>query len=243
MSGRTGRIESYFSFFFLSSFLFHSFPFSLTPCKQFPNSHPLPFYRVVLFSFSSIQKFAFLHSVSWYVMGPERHMKSRSTLVIHLNHYPHCSSSSTDILNRPPFPLLFLLLLRCRLPFPLPPPLLSSPSFSAVAMWFKTAMNRDVSSGPLALAFARSLAPLTHSLAPLYSLYWRSFLRSFASSLTLSRTYGKEVFVQDKYASWLHIFNPLCSASSTSLFPVFSAVINECPRIRFSPVELHPHVR
>ena len=34
-----------------------------------------------------------------------------------------------------------------------------------VALWFKTAKNRDFSTGPLTRLFTRSLAPLTHSRA------------------------------------------------------------------------------
>ena len=45
----------------------------------------------------------------------------------------------------------------------------------SVVLWFKTAINRDVSTGPLARPFARSLAPLTHSLT--FSLH--TLLRSW----------------------------------------------------------------
>ena len=45
-------------------------------------------------------------------------------------------------------------------------------------------MNTDWSSGPLARPFARSLALLTHSLAPVYWLCSRAPLRSLAHSLT-----------------------------------------------------------
>ena len=54
------------------------------------------------------------------------------------------------------------------------------------ALWFKTAMNRDVSTGPLARPFARSLATLTRSLAPHYQLRSRALLRSLARSLPCS---------------------------------------------------------
>ena len=52
------------------------------------------------------------------------------------------------------------------------------------AQWFGKAKNQDVSTGPLACSFARSLAPLTHSLAPHYSLCSRAPLRSFVRLLT-----------------------------------------------------------
>ena len=47
-------------------------------------------------------------------------------------------------------------------------------------LWSGTNKNRDVSTGPLARPFARSLAPLTRSLAPPYSIH---SLAHFALSL------------------------------------------------------------
>ena len=56
------------------------------------------------------------------------------------------------------------------------------------AQWIKTAKNWDGSTGPIARSFARSLAPITYSLAPHCSLCsrapLRSFVRSFVHSLT-----------------------------------------------------------
>ena len=52
-----------------------------------------------------------------------------------------------------------------------------------VALWSITAKNTDCSTGPLARPFARSLAPLTHSLAPDCSLRSRPPLRSLVRSL------------------------------------------------------------
>ena len=49
--------------------------------------------------------------------------------------------------------------------------------------WVRSAKNRDVSTGPLARPFARSLAPLTRSLAPDCSLRSRPPLRSLVRSL------------------------------------------------------------
>ena len=49
----------------------------------------------------------------------------------------------------------------------------------------------DVSTGPLARPFARSLAPLTHSLASPCLLRSRAPLRSFVRSLAHSRARGK----------------------------------------------------
>ena len=50
-------------------------------------------------------------------------------------------------------------------------------------LWSGTNKNRDVSTGPLARPFARSLAPLTRSLAPDCSLRSRPPLRSLVRSL------------------------------------------------------------
>ena len=52
-------------------------------------------------------------------------------------------------------------------------------------------MSRDVSAGPLAQPFANSLAPLTHLLAPSYSLQPRTRLRLFVCSFAHSRAHGK----------------------------------------------------
>ena len=49
------------------------------------------------------------------------------------------------------------------------------------AQWARSTKNPDVSTGPLARPFARSLAPLTRSLAPHYSLRSRAPLRSLRS--------------------------------------------------------------
>ena len=54
---------------------------------------------------------------------------------------------------------------------------------SAHAQWSGTAKNQDVSTGPLARPFARSLAPLTRSLAPDCLLRSRPLLRSLIRSL------------------------------------------------------------
>ena len=50
-------------------------------------------------------------------------------------------------------------------------------------LWARTNKNTDWSCGPLARPFARSLAPLTRSLAPHYSLRSRPPLRSLVRSL------------------------------------------------------------
>ena len=51
------------------------------------------------------------------------------------------------------------------------------------AQWGRTAKNWDVNTGPLARPFARSLAPLTHSLAPDCSLRSRPPLHSLVRLL------------------------------------------------------------
>ena len=65
------------------------------------------------------------------------------------------------------------------------------------ALWSGTNKNREVSTGPLARPFARSLAPLTRSLAPDCSLRSRPPLCSLVRSLahfahSLAR--GKVIF-------------------------------------------------
>ena len=57
------------------------------------------------------------------------------------------------------------------------------PRRSVSALWSGTNKNRDVSTGPLARPFARSLAPLTRSLAPDCLLRSRPPLRSLVRSL------------------------------------------------------------
>ena len=54
---------------------------------------------------------------------------------------------------------------------------------AAEVQWFRSAKNRVVNTGPLACPFARSLAPLTHSLAPPCLLCSRAPLCSFVCSL------------------------------------------------------------
>ena len=65
--------------------------------------------------------------------------------------------------------------------------------FVDVALWSGTNKNRDVSTGPLAHPFARSLAPLICSLALHYLLCWRALLRSLIHSLcSLPRSWDSE---------------------------------------------------
>ena len=65
--------------------------------------------------------------------------------------------------------------------------------FDRLALWFRTTMSRDVSTGPLARSFAYLLAPLTDSLAPHCLLRWRASLACFAAlirSLARSLTHS-----------------------------------------------------
>ena len=57
---------------------------------------------------------------------------------------------------------------------------------TVIALWSRTAKNTDCSTGPLTRPFARSLAPLTRSLAPDCSLRPRPLLRSLVCSLAHS---------------------------------------------------------
>ena len=62
-----------------------------------------------------------------------------------------------------------------------------------IALWSRTAKNTACSTGPLACLSARSLAPLTSSLAQHYSLCLRAPLCSLVCSLAHfahSRTHG-----------------------------------------------------
>ena len=56
-------------------------------------------------------------------------------------------------------------------------------SSQTASLWARTTKNTDRSTGPLARPFARSLAPLTRSLAPDCSLRSRPPLRSLVRSL------------------------------------------------------------
>ena len=57
------------------------------------------------------------------------------------------------------------------------------PNMYTTALWSITAKNTKCSTGPLARLFARSVAPLTRSLAPDCSLRLHPPLRSFVRSL------------------------------------------------------------
>ena len=62
----------------------------------------------------------------------------------------------------------------------------------------------QLSTGPFARPLARSLAPLTHSLAPHCLLRSRAPLRSIARSITRSRAHGKEVRVYGMNVSFMY---------------------------------------
>ena len=59
-----------------------------------------------------------------------------------------------------------------------------------VAVWFRAAMNRDGSTGPLACPLTCPLAPLTHSLAPPCSLHSQAPIIHSLAPLTHS-AHGK----------------------------------------------------
>ena len=81
-------------------------------------------------------------------------------------------------------------------------------------LWSITAKNTDCSTGPLACPFARSLAPLTCSLAPNCSLRSRPPLRSLVRSLA----HFAHSFACGTVNDWMAIlsvfffyFRPYCS--------------------------------
>ena len=76
------------------------------------------------------------------------------------------------------------------------------------------AMNRGISTGPLARPFAPSLKPLTHALTPPCSLC--SHIRSLACSLTHSRAHGKRDRLD---VSKQPNFVPRCFVLMLLLFP------------------------
>ena len=74
------------------------------------------------------------------------------------------------------------------------------------SLWPRISKNTDWSTGPLARPFAHSLAPLTHSIAPHYSLRSRSPLCSAAltrllTSLTPSLV-GKSILAHSADCLW-----------------------------------------
>ena len=100
----------------------------------------------------------------------------------------------------------------------------SSVQFTATLsalLWFRTAMNRDLNSGPLAHPCARSLTPLTHLLAPPCLL--RSLIRCaglFARSLTPKlvgklMSVSKSAFSEPQWAGRLILLSFLRLVSSS----------------------------
>jgi len=77
-----------------------------------------------------------------------------------------------------------------KLPRHFPNPLYIFFTYLYNALWFRSAKNRDVSTGPLARPFARLLAPLTRSLAPDCSLRSHPPLRSLIRSLARGKVYN-----------------------------------------------------
>ena len=70
------------------------------------------------------------------------------------------------------------------------------------ALWARTGKNTDWSTGPLVRSLARSLAPLTHSLAPHYSLHSRAPLCSLACLLA----HFAHSLTRGKVHDWMAIF-------------------------------------
>ena len=84
----------------------------------------------------------------------------------------------------------------------------------AIAQWFRTAKDRDISTGPLACLFASLLALLTCVLAPhclLHSRRSAALICSLSWPFTHSQAHGKEDFVNDMHELISYRFNPQCT--------------------------------
>ena len=95
-------------------------------------------------------------------------------------------------------------------------PLSGSP-LATSELWSGTNKNRDVSTGPLARPFARSLALLTRSLAPDCSLRSRPPLRSLFHSLA----HFAHSLARGKVNDWMSQNDLVLSHSAASLVPEF----------------------
>ena len=88
----------------------------------------------------------------------------------------------------------------------------------SVSLWSGTTKNKDVGTGPLACLFGRSLAPLTHSLAPPCSLCSCAPLRSFICSLAHfahSQARGKMSDLMSQYHIVLNHSAAVTTANTT----------------------------
>ena len=94
--------------------------------------------------------------------------------------------------------------------------------------WFRTLWNRDVSTGPLAPPLARSLAPLTHSLAPHCSV-----AHSLAPELM-----GKK-FLSIKATRRFHTFS---THSARKLYHCSRATFSIC-NAQISIIQLRTHTK
>ena len=104
------------------------------------------------------------------------------------------------------------------------------PQVQAAARWFKTATNRDVSTGPLVGPLAHSLAPLIRSLrSPHDSL--RLFVRLLADSLLSSWEIG-----------WFDVAKRLLSYSEPSSVSIKSSLLQKVPSF-FSSRKRRPQKR
>ena len=109
-----------------------------------------------------------------------------------------------------------------------------------VALWSRTNKNRDVSTGPLARPFARSLALLTPSLAPHYSLRSRAPLRSTAITCLLARSlrslfYSRESGWLDGYLFCVFFCSgPQCKHQTPSATCQAASTKRHPPRIESS---------
>ena len=99
----------------------------------------------------------------------------------------------------------------------------SMPAHPSIALWSGTNKNRDISTGPLACAFARSLAPLTCLLALDCLLCSRLLLRSLVRSLA----HFAHSLARGKMNDWM---------SQNDLVLSYSVLVCRCSSLWFKTV-------
>ena len=111
----------------------------------------------------------------------------------------------------------------------------------ASTLWARSTKNPDKSIGPLARPFAHSLALLTCSLAPHYSLHLRALLRSLIRSFahfTHSLAHGK---VNDLMAIYSVFSSILAHSALATPAPNASGLIDNRETMKYTlPLPLPP---